>query len=45
MNMDAIRQYLKVLQERYFMAKSREDNDGVRLDIVAWSGFLFSCLG
>ena len=29
MNMDAKRQYLKVLQERYFMAKSRKDKSSI----------------
>ncbi len=29
MNMDARRQYLKVLQERYFMAKSRKDKSSI----------------
>jgi len=29
MNMDARRQYLKVLQERYFMAKSRRDKSSI----------------
>ena len=29
MNMDAERQYLKVVQERYFMTKSRKDKSSI----------------